>query len=128
MASSTLMPTTFSNNCGETSTTRLTLQDLKKASASSSTAEVISVLPARFFAVPTALSSGKVPTITWAFATSRAMHLLLKPVRALSSISPGRPDRIRSLPLAYSSSWRSEVSMVGAPVCASASAKRRFGV
>ncbi len=100
MASSTLMPTTFSNSCGETSITRLTLQDLKKASASSSTAEVISVLPSRFFALPTAFSSGNVPTMTCALATSRAMHLLLNPLRALSSISPGRPDRIRSLPLA----------------------------
>jgi hypothetical protein len=49
---------------GETSMTRLTLHCLKKARRSSSTAEVMTVLPARLAAVPTAFSSAKVPTMT----------------------------------------------------------------
>ena len=57
MASSVFAPTTFSNSCGDTSITRLTWHDLKNASRSSSTADVITVLPARFRGVPNCFSS-----------------------------------------------------------------------
>ena len=128
MASITLMPTTLSNSLGETSTTRLTLHLVKKARRSSSTAEVINVLPSRFFTLPMALSSAKVPTITCDLAAAEAMRFSLKPESDDSSTSAGLPDRIQSLPLANSSSCSSELSMVGAPVWNSASAKLRLRV
>ena len=128
IASMVLMPTTCSNSLGETSITRLTLHLVKKARRSSSTAEVIRVLPARLAALPTAFNSAKVPTMTCDLATSIAARLRLKPGSEASSSSPDLPLSAHLLPLAYSSSWSSEPSMAGAPVWNSASAKLRLRV
>ena len=126
MASSVLIATTFSNSLGETSITRLTLHSLKNAMRSSSTAEVIRVLPSRLEGRPTALISAKVPTITCDLATTLDTREFLNWVSDDSSISAPRPLSTHSLPRAYTSNCSSEVSMVGAPVWNSASAKLRF--
>ncbi len=128
MASMVLTPTTRSKSLGDTSIARLTLHLVKKASRSSSTAEVMTVLPARLLALPTALSSAKVPTTTCDLATSAATRLRLKSPSSDSSSSPRLPDSTHSLPLANSSNCSSEFSIAGAPVWNSASAKLRLRV
>ncbi len=104
MAVMVLMPTTRSKSLGETSTTRLTLCLAKKAMASSSTAEVMRVLPSRLPPEETAWISLKVPTMTWDLATALATILFFRVPRTDFRKSPGTMSGISSLPLAKSSS------------------------
>jgi hypothetical protein len=64
--------------------------------------------------------------MTWDLATTLAMRLPLNPDRADSSISPGLPESIQVAALGIELQLLQRVSMVGAPVWNSASAKLRF--
>ena len=116
MASMALMPTTLSKSLGDTSTTKLTLHLVKNAKRSSSTAEVISVLPSKLLPLPTARISSNVPTMTWDLDTTSATILFFSAGKASSSICPGLLFKMYWLPLAYNSNCSSEVSILGAPV------------
>ena len=97
----------------------------------SSTAEVISVLPLRLPSPENSRISSSAPTTTWALAISLARKRCLT-ADSLGSTAPSRrapqiPPAIL-LPLANTSSCGSEVSIAGAPVFSTASAKKRLGV